>query len=74
MRSHRDRISRLWVVPVLAAIVIAIHAFPLYYIAAHKLVSTSLVVSILGLIILKHLGLFGPVYAALRRRSQRLRK
>lgn len=73
MRSHRDGISRLWVFLGLAVIVIAIHMVPLYYLTAHKLVSTSLVLSILGLIILKHLGLFGPLYAAFRRRSRKLR-
>jgi hypothetical protein len=66
--------SRLSVFLVLAVVVFAIHMVPLYYLAGHKLVSASLVVSIVGLIILKHLGLFGPFYAAFGRRSQKLRK
>lgn len=74
LKSHRDRISRLWVFLVVAVIVVAIHALPLYYLSAHRLVSTSLAVSILGLIILKHLGRGRPLYSALRRGWQRLRK
>jgi hypothetical protein len=57
-----------------AVVLIAAHLFPLYYLFSHKVLSASIVAGVLLVVLIKHLGIIGPVYAFFRRRSHKLKK
>jgi hypothetical protein len=42
------------------------HSVVLYYGLAHAALSAAVVSGLIGLILIKHLGLFGPLYALFR--------
>lgn len=62
MKSH----NRPWLALAGAAILIAGHGVILYYVSSHLALSAAMIAAVIGLIIVKHLGLLGPLYAAAR--------
>lgn len=66
LKIGRGRVH-VWLVGVAAIVLIAAHGVILRYAFAHAVLSTGLMIGATGLILLKHLGLFGPLFALLRR-------
>jgi membrane protein YdbS with pleckstrin-like domain len=64
--------KRVWMLPLLVVALIAGHAI-LYYAVSHKVLSAAVASGAIVLVVIKHLGLLGPFYALLRRRSRRLK-
>jgi hypothetical protein len=62
---------RALLLSVAAAVLIAGHGFILYYVSLHTALSTTAISGLIILLVIKHLGLLGPLYAAFRRRSDR---
>jgi hypothetical protein len=56
-----------WSVAAAAIVLFAVHGIILHYIWSHALVSTTAVIGIIAVILIKHLGLFGSAFAGLRR-------
>jgi hypothetical protein len=52
-------------------ILLAGHGIILYYVSSHTAVSAAVVSGVIVLIVIKHLGLLGPLYALFRRRANR---
>lgn len=63
MKSH----NRLWIVLAGAAILIASHGIILYYVSSHLALSAAMIAAVTGLVVVKHLGLLGLLYAAARK-------
>jgi hypothetical protein len=59
-----------WMVLVGAAVLIAGHGTILYYVSSHTALS-AVVSGVIVLVVVKHLGLLGPLYALFRDRSRR---
>ena len=51
-------------------LLIAGHGVILYYVLSHKALSAAAVLGVIVLVVIKHLGLLGPLYALYRRRSR----
>ena len=62
-KSSRHR----WVVAIGAIGLIAAHGFVLQYVLSRAAISLTAAVGVLGFILVKHLGLSGAVFAAVRR-------
>ncbi len=72
MKGHDFPRTRPWILLVPVGIIgIVVHSVVLYYVLSHRTVSAAVVSGIIALIAVKHLGLFGPLYALLRRRLRR---
>jgi len=69
MTRHRLSKIRLWIVLLGVAVLVAAHGVILYYAASHTALPFALASGVLLLVVVKHLGLFGPVFALVRRRS-----
>jgi hypothetical protein len=67
MKGHSIPRGRTGAVVALAVLLIAGHGVILYYASSHLALSAGLVSGVILLIVIKHLGLFGPVYALFRR-------
>ncbi len=63
--------GRLWLSIAVAAVLIAGHGVILYYVTSHMAVSTAAIAGVILLVLVKHLGLLGPLYAMLRKRRRR---
>jgi len=63
--------GRLWLWIAVAAVLIAGHGVILYYVTSHMAVSTAAIAGVILLVLVKHLGLLGPLYAMLRKRRRR---
>lgn len=50
-----------------AMILIAGHGLILYYFSSHLALSAAAITGVIVLVIVKHLGLLGPLYAIVRR-------
>jgi hypothetical protein len=50
---------------------IAGHGIILYYFSSHMALSATVVSAVIILVVIKHLGLLGPVYTLFRRRARR---
>ena len=69
MKGHTRLLTRRWMVPIGVVVFIAGHAI-FFNRLRHAGVSLAVVSGLVLLAIAKHLGLFGPLYALLRRRSR----
>jgi hypothetical protein len=49
---------------------IASHGIILYYVSSHTALSAAVLSGVTILVVIKHLGLLGPLYALFRRRSR----
>ena len=67
MKSHR-LLARPWMLPVLAVLLVT-HVIILYHIASRMTVAA--IAGLLVLLLVKHVGLFGSIYAMVRRRIRR---
>jgi hypothetical protein len=72
MNRHIHLPKRVWIIPLLVVALIAGHAI-LYYAMSHKVLSGAVASGVIVLVVIKHLGLLGPFYALLRRRSRQLK-
>jgi len=70
MKKHAWLLARFSIFLVAAAF-IAGHGFVLYELMSHRVLSASVVFGLIVLIVIKHLGLLGPLYALLRRGFRR---
>jgi hypothetical protein len=68
MKGHSLPRVRTGALVALAVVLMAGHGVILYYASSHLALSAGLVSGVFLLIVIKHLGLFGPAYAVLRRR------
>lgn len=65
---HWRLLKKGWVLPELLAILIAGHALVLYHVFSRMTLTVAL--GLVLLVLLKHVGVFGPIYAFFRRRSR----
>ena len=70
MKGHSRRLSHPWLLPVGAVALIAAHVTILRYVLTHAALSAAVVSGVVVLVVIKHLGLLGSVFALFRRRSQ----
>jgi len=70
MKGHRVP-GRSWMVVVIAATLIAGHGFFLYYVSSHLVFSAVVLWGLIAVVVIKHLGLLGSLYALVRRRFWR---
>ena len=70
LTRHRFTRGRIWLIAVIALVLLAGHGFILYTASKHLALSAGLVGGVAVLIIVKHLGLLGPVFALFRRRRR----
>ena len=66
--THGWLLKRAWMLPVFVVILIAVHGIALYRLFSHM--AWTVVLGLVLLLLLKHVGVFGSVYAFLRRRSR----
>ena len=69
MKAHARLLMRTWMLPVGVIILIAGHGIILYNVWSHTALSAAVVLGVIILVVIKHLGLLGPLYALFRRRS-----
>ena len=63
---HRLAFRRNWILPILL-VLLAGHGVILYYLSSHVMLSTAVLSGAMILLVIKHVGLLGPLYALLRR-------
>lgn len=63
--------SRLLMLPVLLVGLLAGHGVILYYVSSHVVLSAAALSGAAILLVMKHVGLFGQLYALIRRRRSR---
>jgi hypothetical protein len=69
MKGHSRPRMRPWMLLV-GVIGLVAHSAVLYYVLSHTGLSAAVVSGVIVLIVIKHLGLLGPLYALFRRRSR----
>ncbi len=77
MKEQGDLPRRTWMLPVAVIGLAAGHGIVLYYVyyvASHAAISTAVASGVIALVVIKHMGLFGPAYALLRRFARRHRR
>jgi hypothetical protein len=62
---------RFWILSVLLVVLLASHGVILYYGFSHVIPSAAVLSGAILLLVIKHLGLLGPVSAWFRRRRSR---
>ena len=60
-----------WTPAIVAVVLIAGHGLVLYVLKSHMTLSAGVIGGVVLLVMIRHLGLFGPAYAILRRRFRR---
>jgi hypothetical protein len=71
MNRHIRLGKRVWMLPLLVVALIAGHA--ILYAVSLKALSAAVASGVIVVVVIKHLGLLGPFYALLRRRSRQLK-
>ena len=56
-----------WIMAIAVVALVAVHGVVLTFIVSHTAISLSAAAGLMALIAIKHLGLLGPAFAALRR-------
>ena len=74
MRLHDRVFSRSLILLGATLLLIAAHTVPLYYLLSLRVLSLGVVAGVLGLVLARHLGLLGPLYALVRGRSRKVNK
>jgi hypothetical protein len=73
IKRHDHPRVRPWMLLVQAGgVVLATHSVVLYYVLSHTALPAAVVSGVIALIVIKHLGLLGPLYALFRRRPRRV--
>jgi hypothetical protein len=70
MKGRSLRFRRPWLLLVGAVALIAAHATILRYVLPHAALSTAVVSGVIILVVIKHLGLLGSLFALFRRQSR----
>ena len=65
---HDRSLKKNWMLAVLVITLIAVHVVMFYHVISRM--AWSVVLGLVLLILLKHIGFFGPIYAFLKRRSR----
>jgi hypothetical protein len=65
---HLSSRRRLWILAVLLIVLVAGHGAVLYYLSAHVVLSAAVLSGAIIVLVTKHVGLLGPLYALFRRR------
>ncbi|MEO7985823.1 MAG: hypothetical protein ABI766_04765 [Gemmatimonadales bacterium] len=65
---HRLAVKRVWMLPVLVIVLLAGHGVILYYVSSHVMLSAAVLSGAIVLLMIKHVGLLGPLYARFRQR------
>lgn len=68
---HPRARGRVWMLPVLLVGLLAGHGVILYYVSSHVALSVAVLAGAVILVVIKHLGLLGRVFARYRRRRSR---
>jgi len=71
MTGYSPLRARTWMLAVGVIVLIAGHGIILYYFASHVTLSAAVVSGAIILMVIKHLGALGSVYALFRRRTRR---
>jgi hypothetical protein len=71
MTQHGRLLMRTLLLSIAAAVIIAGHGFILYYVSSHMALSATAISGLIILLVIKHLGLLGPLYAVFKRHSRR---
>jgi membrane protein YdbS with pleckstrin-like domain len=70
LKGHSRLNIRLWMALVGVVVLIAGHGIILYYVSSYTALSAAIVSGVILLVMVKHLGLLGSLYALFRRRSR----
>ena len=70
MTGHRRLLTRSGISLIAVAILIAGHGIVLYFVSSHTTLSAAVLSSVIILVVIKHLGLLGALFALFRRRSR----
>jgi hypothetical protein len=70
MTQHGRLLMRTLLLSMAAAVLIAGHGFILYYVSSHMALSAAAISTLIIVLVIKHLGLLGPLYALFQRRSR----
>jgi hypothetical protein len=70
MKGHSRLLTRSWTLPAGAVALIAAHATILRYVLPHAALSAAVVSGVVILVVIKHLGLLGSLFALFRRQSR----
>ena len=65
---HRLPRGRAGVLLVLVAVLLAVHVFVLYQVSSHLKLTAAVLAAAVILVVIKHVGLLGPLSALFRRR------
>jgi membrane protein YdbS with pleckstrin-like domain len=68
MQEHSRLLTRALVLPVGVIVLIAGHGIILYYVSSYKALSAAAVSGVIILVLIRHLGLLGLLYALFRQR------
>ena len=66
--------SRFLILAAVVVLLVAAHTLPLYYLFSHRMLSAGAVALVLGVILAKHLGAFGPLSRLVRGISRKTEK
>jgi membrane protein YdbS with pleckstrin-like domain len=70
MKTHSRLLTRSLVLSVAVVVFIAGHGIILYYVSSHTALRAAVLSGVIILVVIKHLGMLGPLYALFRRRSR----
>jgi hypothetical protein len=70
MTGHRRLLTRPGIILIAVAILIAGHGIALYFVSSLTTLSAAVLSSVIILVVIKHLGLLGALFALFRRRSR----
>lgn len=73
IEGHGRPRLRPWMLLVGVIGLVASHSVVLYYVQSHTALSAAVASGVIVLIVIKHLGFLGPLYALVRRRSRHLK-
>lgn len=72
MKGHNHPRMRRWMLLVPVGVIgLLAHSVTLYYVLSHGALSATVTSGVIVLIVIKHLGLLGPLYARFRGRLGR---
>jgi len=67
MKGHGHLRTRTAMLSVAVVVLIAGHGIILYYVSSHTALSAAAVLGVILLVVIKHLGLLGPLYTLFQR-------
>ena len=69
MIGHGRLFPRVWMIAVAMIALLAVHTVGLGYLASHTTLSAAVLSGLVIVVVIKHVGLLGPIYALFRRWS-----